>query len=229
MKTIGLIGGITWLSTLDYYRLLNQKINQQLGGVNSAKLIISSVNFDEIKTLTLANDWDGLTVIMSKEAKKLEEAGADCILIGANTMHNIADEVQASINIPLIHVAEETGKEITRLQLKKVALLGTKYTMQLPFYKNKLAVQGIETIIPNETHIEYINSAIYNEMGNGIFLPERKEGFIEIINQLKSEGAEGVILGCTEIPILIKQEDSPIPVFDTTAIHAAAAVNFALS
>jgi len=229
MKTIGLIGGITWLSTLDYYRLLNQKINQQLGGVNSAKLIISSVNFDEIKTLTLANDWDGLTVIMSKEAKKLEEAGADCILIGANTMHNIADEVQASINIPLIHVAEETGKEITRLQLKKVALLGTKYTMQLPFYKNKLAAQGIETIIPNETHIEYINSAIYNEMGNGIFLPERKEGFIEIINQLKSEGAEGVILGCTEIPILIKQEDSPIPVFDTTAIHAAAAVNFALS
>ncbi len=229
MKTIGLIGGITWLSTLDYYRLLNQKINEQIGGVSSAKLIISSVNFDEIKTLTLADDWDGLTVIMRKEAKRLEEAGADCILIGANTMHNIADEVQASINIPLIHVAEETGKEITRLQLKKVALLGTKYTMQLPFYKNKLAALGIEIIIPNEPDIEYINSAIYNEMGKGIFLPERKEEFINIINKLKAEGAEGVILGCTEIPILIKQEDSPIPVFDTTAIHAAAAVNFALS
>ena len=229
MKTIGLIGGITWLSTLDYYRLLNQKINQQLGGVNSAKLIISSVNFDEIKTLTLADDWDGLTVIMRKEAKRLEEAGADCILIGANTMHNIADEVQASINISLIHVAEETGKEITRLQLKKVALLGTKYTMQLSFYKNKLAAQGIETIIPNEKDIEYINSAIYTEMGKGIFPPERKEEFINIINKLKAEGAEGVILGCTEIPILIKQEDSPIPVFDTTAIHATAAVNFALS
>lgn len=229
MKTIGLIGGITWLSTMDYYRLLNQKINEQLGGVSSAKLIISSVNFDEIKTLTFADDWDGLTVIMSKEAKRLEEAGADCIIIGANTMHNIADQVQASIHIPLIHVAVETGKEITKLQLKKVALLGTKYTMQLPFYKNKLAEQGIETIIPNETDIEYINSAIYNEMGKGIFLPERKEEFISIIHQLKSDGAEGIILGCTEIPILIKQEDIPIPVFDTTAIHATAAVNFALN
>ena len=229
MKTIGLIGGITWYSTLDYYRLLNQKVNEQLGGVASAKLIISSVNFDEIKTLTLANDWDGLAAIMSKEAKRLQEAGADCILLGANTMHHIADEVQAAINIPLIHVAEETGKEIAKLQLKKVALLGTKYSMQLPFYKNKLAEQGIETIIPNEADIEYINSAIYNEMGKGIFLPQRKEGFINIINQLKEEGAEGVILGCTEIPILIKQDDSPIPVFDTTAIHATAAVKFALN
>lgn len=229
MKTIGLIGGITWLSTMDYYRLLNQKINEQLGGVSSAKLLMSSVNFEEIKTLTMAGDWDGLAHIMINEAKRLEEAGADCMLLGANTMHNIADEVQAAINIPLIHVAEETGKEITKLQLKKVALLGTKYTMQLHFYKNKLVAQGIETIIPNETNIEYINSAIYNEMGKGIFLPERKTGFISIINQLKAEGAEGVILGCTEIPILIKQEDSPIPVFDTTAIHATAAVNFVLN
>ena len=229
MKTIGLIGGITWYSTLDYYRLLNQKVNEQLGGVASAKLIISSVNFDEIKTLTLANDWDGLAAIMSKEAKRVQEAGADCILLGANTMHHIADEVQAAINIPLILVAEETGKEIAKLQLKKVALLGTKYSMQLPFYKKKLAEQGIETIIPNEADIEYINSAIYNEMGKGIFLPQRKEGFINIINQFKEEGAEGVILGCTEIPILIKQDDSPIPVFDTTAIHATAAVKFALN
>lgn len=229
MKTIGLIGGITWLSTMDYYRLLNQKINEQLGGVASAKLLISSLNFEEIKALTVTEDWDALANIMSSEAKKLEAAGAGCILMGANTMHHIADQVQASINIPLIHVAVETGKQIVKLNLKKVALLGTKYTMQLPFYKNKLAEQGIETFIPNETDMEYINSAIYNEMGKGIFLPERKAGFIQIIHQLKAAGAEGVILGCTEIPILIKQEDSPIPVFDTTAIHATAAVNFALN
>ncbi|RXK60340.1 aspartate/glutamate racemase family protein [Lacibacter luteus] len=229
MKTIGLIGGISWLSTMDYYRLLNQKVNEQLGGVSSAKILMSSVDFDEIKSLTLADDWDGLANLMRKEAKRLQDAGADCILIGANTMHNIADKVQASISIPLIHVAEETGKQISKQNLKKVALLGTKYTMQLPFYKNKLAAQGIDTIIPDEADIEYINSAIYDEMGKGVFLAERKEGFIQIINQLKNDGAEGVILGCTEIPILIKQEDSPIPVFDTTVIHATAAVNFALS
>jgi aspartate racemase len=229
MKTIGLIGGISWLSTIDYYRLLNQKVNERLGGVHSAQILLSSVNFDEVKRLTLADDWDGLAGMMSREAKRLQQAGADFILIGANTMHNIADKVQASVNIPLIHIAEEAGKEIVKLQLKKVALLGTKYTMQLDFYKNKLAEQGIETIIPNEADIDYINTAIYDEMGKGIFLHERKQGFVRIINQLKEQGAEGVILGCTEIPILIQQNDSPIPVFDTTAIHVNAAVGVALS
>lgn len=229
MKTIGLIGGITWLSTLDYYRLLNQKINEQLGGVHSAQILLSSVNFEEVKRLTLADDWNGLANMMSRESNRLQQAGANCILIGANTMHNIAEAVQASIRIPLINIAVETGKEIQKLQLKKVALLGTRYTMQLPFYKNVLTKQGIETTVPNNEEMEYINTAIYEEMGKGIFLPERKTEIIRIINKLKSEGAEGVILGCTEIPILIKQEDSPIPVFDTTAIHVNSAVQFALS
>jgi aspartate racemase len=228
MRTIGLIGGITWLSTMDYYRLLNQKVNEQLGGVHSAQILLSSVDFNEVKRLTLANDWNGLANMMSREANRLQQAGAACILIGANTMHNIAEAVQASIRIPLINIAVETGKEIQKLQLKKVALLGTKYTMQLPFYKNVLARQGIETLVPNEVDMEYINTAIYEEMGKGIFLPERKTEIIRIIHQLKDEGAEGVILGCTEIPILIKQEDSPIPVFDTTAIHVNAAARFAL-
>lgn len=229
MKTIGLIGGITWLSTLDYYRLLNQKVNEQLGGVHSAQILLSSVNFEEVKRLTLADDWNGLANMMSREANRLQQAGANCILIGANTMHNIAEAVQSSIRIPLINIAVETGKEIQKLQLKKVALLGTRYTMQLPFYKNVLTKQGIETIVPNNEEMEYINTAIYEEMGKGIFLPERKTEIIRIINKLKSEGAEGVILGCTEIPILIKQEDSPIPVFDTAAIHVNSAVQFALS
>ena len=229
MKTIGLIGGISWLSTIDYYRLLNQKINEQLGGVHSAQILLSSVNFDEVKRLTLADDWNGLANMMSREANRLQLAGADCILIGANTMHNIAEAVQASIRIPLINIAVETGKEIQKLQLKKIALLGTKYTMQLPFYKNILAKQGIETIVPNDAEMEYINTVIYEEMGKGVFLPERKTEIVRIIGQLKNEGAEGVILGCTEIPILIKQQDSPIPVFDTAAIHVEAAVRFALS
>jgi aspartate racemase len=229
MKTIGLIGGITWHSTLDYYRLINQMMNEKLGGDASAKILMSSLNFEEIKSLTIAEDWDGIASVILTEVTKLEEAGADCMLLCANTMHKIAEEIEVSLSVPLIHIAEETGKEIVNKQLSTVALLGTRYTMLLDFYKDKLSEQGIKTIIPNEEEIHYINSAIYNEMGNGIFLPERKEGFLKIINRLISEGAEGIILGCTEIPILIKQEDVSVPVFDTTAIHSAAAVEFALS
>jgi len=169
MKTIGLIGGITWLSTIDYYRLINQMINEKKGGVSSAKILMCSVEFAEIKRLTEANDWNSLAAIISNAAQKLEVAGADCILICANTMHKIADKIQASIKIPLIHIAEETAKAVVQRQLQKVALLGTKYTMQLDFYKNKLSEKNIETIIPNTTDIEYINDAIYNEMGKGIF------------------------------------------------------------
>lgn len=228
MKTIGLIGGLTWLSTLDYYRLLNEMVNQQLGGVEAGQIIVYSVNFGEIKVLTEAGQWDGIARQISGVAKKLEQAGADCILIGANTMHKIADEVQAAVAIPVIHIAEEVAASIKEKGLSRVALLGTKYTMQLDFYKNKLAVKGISTIIPNETEIEIINTAIYTEMGKGIFTANTKAKFLEIIQRLISEGAEGIILGCTEIPILIKQEDCTVPVFDTTRIHSQAAVRFAL-
>ncbi len=228
MKTVGLIGGITWLSTMDYYRLLNQMINERLGGVHSCKLLMSSVDFAEVKTLTFDDDWDGLAALMIDSARKLEQAGADCILICANTMHHIADKVQAAIDVPLIHIADATGDAINQKGLSKVALLGTKYTMLFDFYKNKLAEKNISTIIPGKEDIEYINDAIYNEMGKGIFLPERKVRVIEIINQLQQQGAEGVILGCTELPILIKQEDVSMPVFDTTLIHVTAAVEFAL-
>ncbi|MEP6845139.1 MAG: aspartate/glutamate racemase family protein [Panacibacter sp.] len=228
MKTIGLIGGLTWLSTLDYYRLLNQMVNDKKGGVASAKIFMYSVEFSEIKMLTENGNWDGIADIICDAAKKIEQAGADCLLIGANTMHKIADAVQSSVNIPLIHIAEETAKTVAKQQIKKVALLGTKYTMQMDFYKNKLSERGIETIIPGDADIAYINDAIYNEMGKGIFLPERKEVFIRIINELIKEGAAGVVLGCTEIPILIKQQDVSVSVFDTTQLHAAAAVEFAL-
>ena len=230
MKTIGLIGGITWLSTLDYYRQINQMVNEQAGGVTSAKIILHSLEFSEIKLLTEADRWNDLATLITSTALKIEKAGANCILIGANTMHNIADQVQSSINIPLIHIAEETAKAVEQKQLKKVALLGTKYTMQLDFYTNKLSSFGITTIIPdNEEDIEIINKAIYSEMSKGIFLPETKSRFLEIIDRLIKRGAEGIILGCTEIPILIKQADCSVPIFDTTYIHTKAAVNFALN
>jgi len=228
MKTIGLIGGLSWLSSIEYYRMLNEMVNERLGGVHAGKIIMYSVNFGEIKTLTEEDRWDEIAKMIGVIAQKLEQAGADCILIGANTMHKIAGEIQQTINIPVIHIAEVTAIQIKKQQLKKVALLGTKYTMQLDFYKNKLAAQGITTIIPGEQEIEFINTAIYTEMGKGIFLPATKEKFLDIISKLIRQGAEGIILGCTEIPLLIKQEDCPLPVFDTTKIHSTAAVEFAL-
>lgn len=228
MKTIGLIGGLTWLSSLDYYRLLNTIVNEKRGGVEAAKIILYSVNFGEIKVLTEQLKWDEIAVIICDAAKKTETAGADCILIGANTMHKIADKVQQAVTIPVIHIAEETAKVIKKQNLKKVALLGTKYTMQLDFYKNILADKGITAIIPNDEEIEVINHAIYTEMSIGIFTKEAKEKYLAVINRLIGEGAEGIILGCTEIPILIKQEDCAVPIFDTTRIHAQAAVDFAL-
>jgi aspartate racemase len=229
MKTIGIIGSITWLSTVDYYTLINQSINAIFGGVTSAKIILWSVEFAEIKKLTFEDRWDEIAAIISNAAQKLEQAGADCILIGANTMHKIADTVQQSINIPLIHIAEATATVVAQQNISKVALLGTKYTMQLDFYTKKLADKDIETIIPSyDADIEFVNNAIYEEMGKGLFLPATKERFINIIHTLAAQGAQGVILGCTEIPILIKQEDSPISVFDTTAIHVKAAVEFAV-
>jgi len=228
MKTIGLIGGISWLSSAEYYRIINEMVNGRMGGVNAAKIILYSVNYEEIKNLTFAGDWQGISSMICGIAQKLESAGADCILIGANTMHKIADEVQAAISVPLIHIAAATGKAIEKLQLKKVALLGTKYTMELGFYQQVLEKYNISAIIPGDEDRQYIHDAIYNEMGKNIFLPSTKEKIISVINSLATKGAEGVILGCTEIPLLIKQIDCNIPVFDTTLVHASAAVEFAL-
>ncbi|MBS1512326.1 MAG: aspartate/glutamate racemase family protein [Bacteroidetes bacterium] len=229
MKTIGLIGGITWHSTADYYRQINAMVQHQLGGVHSAEILIRSVDFDRIKALTFANDWNGLAHEMIQAAQALQKGGAGCILICANTMHNIAPAVQDAIQIPLIHIGKATALAVLEKGIKKVALLGTKYTMQMDFYTAQLKALGIETIIPSADDIAYINHAIYEEFGCGIFLPETKTGFLQIIEQLVKDGAEGVILGCTEIPILIQQKDCSVPVFDTTLIHVSAAVEFALS
>jgi aspartate racemase len=228
MKKIGLIGGLTWVSTLEYYRLLNELINEREGGSEAAEIILYSVNFGPIKKMTEAGDWNGISVIIRQAARVLEKAGADCLMLGANTMHKIAPEIQASISIPLIHIATITAHAINKQNMKRIALLGTKYTMQLDFYKNALAQYGIETLVPGEKDIEFINTSIYTELGKNIFLPDTRQQYVEIINELAGRGAEGVILGCTEIPMLIKQTDSSIPVFDTTKLHAMAAVEFAL-
>ena len=228
MKTIGLIGGITWHSTLDYYRLINEMTNQRFGGVYSAKIILNSLEFNEIKTLTEKLDWDALSKLMIFHAKKIEAAGADCLLICANTMHHLADIVQKELNIPLLHVADAVSDVIKRRPINQVALLGTKYTMQMDFYRQRMAQKGITVLIPVDKDISFINDVIYNEMAKGQFLPHTKKRFISIIGSLYREAAEGVVFGCTEIPILVKQENCPIPIFDSALIHAKAAVDFAL-
>jgi aspartate racemase len=228
MKTIGIIGGISWHSSADYYRIINEQINQRLGDVASGRIILYSVNYSDIKKWTAQNDWTAITNYICSIAQKLEAAGADCLLIGANTMHKIADTIQGAITIPLIHVAEVTAAAVGRKSLKKVALLGTKFTMELDFYPQTLLKHGIATIIPDDVDRDYIHNTIYNELGKGNFSAEIKARYQHIIQKLVQQGAEGVILGCTEIPLLIKQADSSIPVFDTTLIHASAGVEWAL-
>ena len=228
MKTIGILGGLTWLSTVDYYRYINEKVNQRLGGAEAAKIILYSVNFGEIKTLTEQDDWPAITRLACDVAKKLEQAGADCLILAVNTMHKIAGEIQASVKIPLIHIAAVTAAEARNRQLKKVAMLGTKFTMELPFYPEALAKHGIEMIIPGDPERDFIHASIYNELGVGIFSPETKKRYLQIIQQLKEQGAEGVVLGCTEIPLMIKDEDCDMPLLNTILIHSTAVVNFAL-
>jgi len=229
MRTIGLVGGLSWHSTLDYYRLINEMVNQRLGGNEASKIIVFSVNYGEIVKLTQAGDWNGIADIISNAAQKLESAGADCLMLGANTMHIIAEAVQKKTTKPLIHIAEETAKVIAGAGVKKVVLLGTKYTMQADFYQTRLANYFIETVIPDREDIEWLNDSIYNELGKGIFHPKTKMAYVSLIESLVAKGIEGVILGCTEIPLLISDKDCNVPLFNTTLIHATASVDFSLA
>ncbi len=228
MKTVGLIGGTTWHSTIDYYRLLNEGINQRLGGSNTARIIINSVNFQVLIDFNKVNNWGGVEEYISKLAIDTEKAGAECLLLGANTLHRIANQVSKKINIPIIHVAKETAKTIKEEGLKKIALLGTRTTMTSEFYTTILSENGIKTIIPEGEDIELIDYSIYKEFSKGIFSDKMKQSYLEIIQKLIAKGAEGIILGCTEIPILIKPNNCNVPLFDTTQIHVNAAINFAL-
>lgn len=228
MKPIGLIGGLTYVSTIEYYRYLNELANKKLGDAEAAKIIMYSVNFGEIKILTEAEDWNGISAMMCDAAKKIENAGAACLLLGANTIHKIADAIQAAIKIPIIHVAEAVAKDINRVGLKKVGLLGTRFTMQETFYNDHLTKHGIQTIIPDQDEVEFLNYTIYNEFGKNIFSTKTKAAYLDIISKLKQRGAEGIIMGCTEIPSLINQSDCDLPLFDTVKIHSAAGVDYVL-
>ncbi|MHA1215435.1 MAG: aspartate/glutamate racemase family protein [Candidatus Hodarchaeales archaeon] len=229
MRTIGLIGGISWESTLEYYKLMNEYVKTLLGGYHSAQCLLYSVNFNEIHSLQNNDDWDKIASIMIQISKKLEEAGADLLLIASNTIHKIADKVENSINIPFVNIIDEIGKEITNMGLKNVGLLGTKFTMTEDFYRGRLSKKfNISTHIPDENDITEIQDIIFNELVFGQFKSESRLKFIEIIQKLISEGSEGIILGCTEIPLLLQGTKVNIPIFDTTTIHAKAAVDFAL-
>lgn len=228
MKILGLIGGISWVSTADYYKLINEGINKRLGGLNFAECIIYSFNYADIKRNNDADDWDSTFTMLSKACLHLKESGADAILLCANTMHLIAGRIEESITLPLIHIASATATVIKKQQLKKVGLLGTKFTMERDFFTSKLAAQGIETIIPGADDRQFLHETIFEELGRGITKNETRQRYLTIIGSLIKEGAEGIILGCTEIPLLIQQQDVRVPVFDTTRIHAAAAVDFAL-
>ncbi len=224
-----MIGGISWVSTADYYRFINEGINEKLGGVNFAECMIYSFNYNDIKRNNDNNHWDTTFNMLSKACISLENSGAEAIVLCANTMHLIADRIQDCINIPLIHIATETAKEIQKKDIKRVGLLGTKFTMELDFFKDKLSAQGIETIIPEANDREFIHETIFNELGKGLSLESTKERYLSIIEKLIDNGAEGIVLGCTEIPLLVKQDMVKVPVFDTALIHSNAAVVFALS
>ncbi|MBO3797323.1 MAG: aspartate/glutamate racemase family protein [Thermoproteota archaeon] len=230
MKTIGLIGGMSWESSLEYYRIINEHVKEKLGGLHSAECILYSVDFEKVEELQHAGEWRQLATLMTSIALKLQDAGAEGIVICSNTMHKVAEKIQESLRIPLIHIVDATAVEIRRRGLKKVALLGTRFTMEDEFYKGRLKEKhGIDTIIPGEADRGRIHRIIYGELCKGVVKQSSKRETVRIIRKLAARGAEGVILGCTEIPLLVKQEDAAIPLFDTTEIHAKAAADFMLS
>ncbi len=228
MKTMGLIGGMSWESTVTYYQIVNQVVRQELGGLHSAKVLLYSVDFQEIAEYQELGEWEKSGEVLGAAALNLENAGADFIVICTNTMHKVAPEIADKISIPLLHIAEATAETLIENGIDKVALLGTKYTMKEDFYKNKLKDAGIKVFIPIEDDIEIINHIIYEELCLGVISGTSKKEFLRIIAELKDQGAQGVILGCTEIGLLIKQQDTDLPVFDTTYIHASKAALYSI-
>jgi aspartate racemase len=230
MKTIGLIGGMTWQSTLQYYRFFNEMVHRRLGGSHSAKVVIANVDFDEVEQLQKAGAWDEAGELLLRHAQSLQRAGAEIVLIGANTMHKVAPLLEAKLSIPLLHVVDATAAAVKHRGCKLVGLLGTRYTMEQAFYRDRLTDRHqLGTIIPEADDRATIHRVIFEELQRGMLHEESREAFRGIIRKLVAQGADGVILGCTEIPLLINASDSPVPIFDTTAIHAQAAVDWALA
>jgi aspartate racemase len=229
MKTIGLLGGMSWESTVPYYRIINQTVREKLGGLHSAKLFLYSADFEEIAQLQRDGAWNEAAARLARAAKSLREAGADFLLICTNTMHLVADAVEAEAGIPLFHIVDPTGAEIRRNGLKKVGLIATRFTMEQDFYKDRLRERhGIEAVVPDAADRELVHKVIFEELCQGIVREESRQAYRRIMRRLVERGAEGIILGCTEIAMLISAEDAPVPVFDTTALHARKAAEHAL-
>ncbi|MEN2400935.1 aspartate/glutamate racemase family protein [Flavobacterium sp. MC2016-06] len=230
MKKLGLVGGISWVSTIDYYKFINEGINEKLGGLNFAECLVYSLNFNEFQKNNANGDWNATFELLLNACKSLENGGADAIVLCANTAHAVSDQLEKEIKLPIIHVVTATANTINKLGLKKVGLLGTKYTMEMDFYFKKLAENNIEAIVPFlQEERDFIQQTLKEELGRGIIKEQTKRAYLSIIEKLIENGAEGIILGCTEIPMLISQEDISVPVFDTTKIHSEAAVDFAVS
>ena len=228
MKTIGMIGGMSWESSIEYYRIVNQTVKEKLGGLHSAKSVMYSVDFAEIETLQREGRWDQATQAMITAARHVESGGADFVVICTNTMHKMADDVEAAIGIPLLHIADATAEAIKARGLSKIGLLGTKFTMEEDFYRGRLVEHhGLNVLIPETEDREVAHRVIYDELVLGNIKPESREAYKKIIEKLIAAGAQGIILGCTEIGLLVKDEDSSIPLFDTTYIHAVSAVEYA--
>ncbi|MFZ7759716.1 aspartate/glutamate racemase family protein [Bacillus thuringiensis] len=228
MKTIGLIGGMSWESTSEYYRIINEEIKERLGGLHSAKCLINSVDFEEIERFQSRGDWNGAGEVLANAAYSLQKGGADFIIICTNTMHKVVGKIKEEIDIPVLHIADATAKEIKRKDIQKVGLLGTKYTMEQDFYKSRIEENNIKVIVPSEKNRKEINKVIYTELCLGKIVSQSREYYKRVIEELVQKGAQGIILGCTEIGLLIKQENVFVPIFDTTHIHAIEAVKVAL-
>ena len=228
LKTIGLIGGMSWESTVTYYKIINETVKEKLGGLHSAKCILYSVDFQEIEECQANGNWEKSGEILGEAANNLEKAGADFIVICTNTMHKVVNQIKEKISIPILHIAEMTAEKILEKGLKNIALLGTKYTMEQDFYKSKLIEKGINVIIPDKNDVEIINKVIYDELCLGIINSNSKKKFLEIVDKLRNKEAEGIILGCTEIGLLIKNEDTDVPLFDTAIIHAEQAAIYSI-
>jgi len=229
MKTIGLIGGMSWQSSKFYYEYLNQIVAERLGGSHSARILMSSVDFSEIEKLSFEGDWDAIGQLMAKEARRLETGGSDVVILGTNTIHLVAEYINRAISVPFLHIATATGTAISERKLKKVGLLGTQFTMEKDFYTKILTEDfNLEVLVPSPEERVYLQDLIYGQLVKGVFTNEAKERCLKIIGNLKKEGAEGVILGCTELPILIPGAEVAIPTFDTTMLHSKAAVDFAM-
>ncbi len=228
LKTIGLIGGMSWESTVTYYKIINEVIKEKLGGLHSAKCVLYSVDFQEIEECQANGNWEKSGEILGETAYNLEKAGADFIVICTNTMHKVVNQIKEKISIPILHIAEMTAEEILEKGLENIALLGTKYTMEQDFYKSKLIEKGINVIIPDKNDVEIINKVIYDELCLGTINSDSKKKFLEIVDKLRSKGAEGIILGCTEIGLLIKNADTDVPLFDTAIIHAEQAAIYSI-